>query len=40
MSTCLLTITLTVIKEARRLDEERTAGHTRGVLHGIPVLLK
>ena len=26
--------------EARRLDAERRAGHTRGPLHGIPVLVK
>ncbi len=25
---------------ARRLDAERSAGHTRGPLHGIPILLK
>jgi amidase len=28
------------LKIARKLDAERTAGHVRGVLHGIPILLK
>jgi amidase len=28
------------IEDARRLDEERRAGHLRGPLHGIPVLIK
>ncbi|TAA11881.1 glutamyl-tRNA amidotransferase [Pseudoxanthomonas winnipegensis] len=28
------------LREARRLDRERKAGHVRGPLHGIPVVLK
>ena len=28
------------LEAARRLDRERSAGHTRGPLHGIPILLK
>src|SRR3954452_19007552 len=28
------------LAEARRLDAERRAGHVRGPLHGVPILLK
>lgn len=36
----VLSINPDAIREARRLDSERKAGHLRGPLHGIPILIK
>lgn len=36
----VIEINPTAIKEASLLDEERKRGETRGILHGIPVLIK
>ena len=33
-------VSMAAIADAKRLDEELTAGHDRGPLHGIPVLVK
>jgi amidase len=36
----VLAICPTVMRQAKRLDEERRRGKVRGPLHGIPVLIK
>lgn len=36
----LITISPNAIRDARALDAERRAGHVRGPLHGIPVIIK
>jgi len=36
----VLAINPSALADARRLDEERKAGHLRGSLHGVPVLVK
>ncbi|MEO8115019.1 MAG: amidase family protein, partial [Phenylobacterium sp.] len=36
----VLTLNPHALADARKLDAERRAGHVRGPLHGIPILLK
>lgn len=36
----IITLNPNALKEAKQLDAERTAGHIRGPLHGIPIMLK
>jgi amidase len=36
----VLALNPTALDDARRLDAERSAGHVRGPLHGVPVLIK
>ena len=36
----IISINTIAIAQAKQLDSERAAGHTRGILHGIPILVK
>ena len=36
----VISINTNAIAQAKQLDTERKAGHTRGILHGIPILVK
>ncbi len=36
----IISINTNAIAQAKQLDSERAAGHTRGILHGIPILVK
>ncbi len=36
----VLAVNPATLEDAKRLDEERRAGHVRGPLHGVPVLIK
>lgn len=36
----IVSINTNAIAQAKQLDTERKAGHTRGILHGIPILVK
>lgn len=36
----VISINTNAIAQAKQMDAERSAGHTRGILHGIPILIK